>query len=295
MFKSFFKLERDPFEISPDPEFLFPTSWHSEALAGLYYGAKSRKGIMVLTGEVGTGKTLVVRCLLNMLSDMSGMAYAYVFNTRMDSQDFLRYVARDLGIDDPPQAKADLLFQLSSSLVHRHSQGLLTLLLVDEAQNLSGAVLEEVRLLANLETPKGKILQIILAGQPELSQRLESHSLRQIKQRIALRFHLQPLSESLTFGYIQRRLKLAGDKNGSLFPPVTAQRVYLYSGGIPRLVNIICNNCLIGAFACGQSKVTPPMVDEVASDLHLRPVNGTKPSDSIRPSTDPGPKAHKTT
>ncbi len=269
MYRSFFKLERDPFVISPDPYFLYPTSQHQEAVAGLYYGVKARKGFMVLTGEVGTGKTLVVRCFLEML-DQKRAAYAYVFNSRLSSRQFLQYVAEDLGVPHKPTSKSDLLIQSSRHLIDRHRQGLTTVLVVDEAQHLTKGALEEIRLLTNLETPQGKLLQIILVGQPELHTKLESWDLRQLKQRITLRFRLQPLSELDTQGYVKCRLELAGDKTNVIFPEETLQRIFHYSQGTPRLVNILCDNALLSAYSLGQPFVPPGLVEEAARDLCLQ-------------------------
>ena len=273
MYKSFFKLTRDPFEISPDPYFLYPTAQHREALAGLYYGIRARKGFMVLTGEVGTGKSLVVRCLQDVL-DKQRVAYAYVFNSRLSSRQFLDYVAEDLGVPSGHSSKSELLIRLSRHVIERHRQGLATVLVAEEAQHLSPVVLEEIRLLTNLETPRGRLLQIVLVGQPELDAKLEDCALRQLKQRIALRFQLRVLSEPETHAYVRCRLKLAGDSRGNIFAPATLQHVHLYSGGIPRLINVLCDNAMLSAFALRQDHVTPALIDEAASDLRLRPVNG---------------------
>jgi general secretion pathway protein A len=272
MYKAFFKLARNPFEISPDPYFLYATAQHQEALAGLYYGVTARKGFVVLTGEIGTGKTLLIRCLQELL-DRNHVAYAFVFNTRLSSEQFLRFVAAELGLSPPPTSKSDLLVSLSRMLTERHQRGLTTVLLVEEAQHLTPVVLEELRLLTNLETPQGKLLQIALVGQPELAAMLESPSLVQLKQRITLRFGLSLLSEEETSAYVQYRLKLAGSNNGQIFKPAALKRVYCYSQGIPRLINTLCNNAMISAFALGSEEVTPELIEEAASDLALG-VNG---------------------
>jgi general secretion pathway protein A len=273
MYNAFFNLTRGPFEISPDPYFLYATEQHQEALAGLYYGVTARKGFMVLTGEVGTGKTLVVRCLQELL-DRNHVAYSFVFNTRLSSQQFLEYVAEDLGISPRPVSRSDLLIQLNRLLIERHHRGLTTVLVVEEAQHLTPVVLEELRLLTNLETPQGKLLQIALVGQPELETTLESPALRQLKQRISLWFTLHLLSEDDTLAYVQLRLRLAGDGNSQIFTPMALERVYSYSQGIPRLINTLCDNALMSAFALRKKQVTPELVDEAALDLHLEPVNG---------------------
>ncbi len=279
MYNSFYKLARSPFEMSPDPYFLYPTPKHHEALAGLYYGIKARKGFMVLTGEVGTGKTLVVRCLLDLL-DKKRVGYAYVFNTLLSSREFLQYLVDDLGIDHPSPSKSNLLIQLNRHLISRYRQGLITLLVVDEAQHLTVEVLEEIRLLTNLETPHGKLLQIMLVGQPELDLKLESHELRQLKQRVALRFHLQPLTLEETRAYVQRRLSLAGG-GVELFAPPALDDVFLYSRGIPRLINTLCDNALVSAFSLGVAQVLPDLVEEVARDLQLQK-DGANPGGNHR-------------
>jgi len=290
MYNSFYKLARSPFEMSPDPYFLYPTPKHHEALAGLYYGIKARKGFMVLTGEVGTGKTLVVRCLLDLL-DKKRVGYAYVFNTLLSSREFLQYLADDLGIDHPSPSKSNLLIQLNRHLISRYRQGLITLLVVDEAQHLTVEVLEEIRLLTNLETPQGKLLQIMLVGQPELDAKLESHELRQLKQRVALRFHLQPLTLEETRAYVQRRLKLAGG-GADLFAPLALDDLFLYSRGIPRLINTLCDNTLISAFSLGVAQVPPGLVEEVALDLHLQRDGGNPGGNRPEPPEDTA--AHET-
>src|SRR5882724_6303734 len=246
MYKTFFKLKRNPFELTPDPSFLFPTRRHNEALASLYYGVRRRKGFVVMTGEVGTGKTLLVRCLLQLLKG-TNVSYAYVFNSRLSSAEFLQYVAGDFGLPFSGKTKSELLLELGSFLVARHQKELTTLLVADEAHDLSAEVLEEIRLLTNLETAHGKLLQILLVGQPELDEKLDSVELRQLKQRIALRAQLLPLDLEETRGYIQRRLQLAGaNSHAVLFPDDTVAKVYQHAHGIPRVINTVCENALIG-------------------------------------------------
>ena len=270
MYKAFFSLRRNPFEITPDPAFLFPTRRHNEALAALYYGVRRHKGFVVMTGEVGTGKTLLVRCLLQLLAH-SDVAYAYVFNSRLSTLEFLQYVVGDLGLTGSGKNKSELLLELGSYLVARHQKKLTTVLVVDEAHHLSAEVLEEIRLLTNLETTREKLLQILLVGQPELDAKLDSFELRQLKQRIALRSHLEPLDEEETRGYIQRRLQLAGANSNAalLFNTDTIARVYSHSRGIPRLINTVCENALITAYARQARCVTPDIIDEVAADFRL--------------------------
>jgi general secretion pathway protein A len=273
MYNAFFQLLRYPFEISPDPSFFYATAKHQEALAGLYYGIRTGKGFMVLTGEVGTGKTLVVRCLQELL-DKNRVAYAYVFNPRLSSQQFLYYVAEDFGLSPHPTAKSDLLIGLSRLLIERHRHGVTTVLVVEEAQHLTPIVLEEIRLLTNLETARGKLLQILLLGQPELATKLDSPTLRQLKQRVALWFRLHVLSENETSDYVRCRLKVAGDTKGEIFTAPALERIYRYSQGTPRLINTLCDNAMMSAFALRNERVTPELVEEAASDLGMNRVNG---------------------
>jgi general secretion pathway protein A len=270
MYRKFYDLRRNPFEITPDPSFLFPTKRHNEALAALYYGVRRHKGFVVLTGEVGTGKTLLVRCLLELLN-RSKVSYAYVFNSRLSPMEFLQYVAGDFGLVISGKSKSELLLDISSHVIARYQKQLATVLVVDEAHHLSADVLEEIRLLTNLETAQEKLLQILLVGQPELDEKLDSLELRQLKQRIALRSQLEPLDEQETQGYIQRRLQLAGANShaAEVFPAETVAVIHHYSRGIPRLINTVCENALITAYAKQTRTITPDIIEEVASDFRL--------------------------
>ena len=271
MYKAFYNLKRNPFEITPDPSFLFATKKHNEALAALYYGVKRHKGFVVLTGEVGTGKTLLLRCLLQLLKRSNDVAYAYVFNGRLSPLEFLQYVVADFGLAASGKNKSELLQQLASFLIARSREKLTTVLVVDEAHHLSADILEEIRLLTNLETAQQKLLQILLVGQPELDEQLDSVELRQLKQRIAFRSQLAPLDMSETKGYIERRLQLAGADSRAvmLFPLPTISAVYRHSRGIPRLINTICENGLIAAYAKQARTVTAEIIEDIATDFRL--------------------------
>jgi len=270
MYKAFFNLKRNPFEITPDPSFLFPTGRHNEALAALYYGVRRHKGFVVLTGEVGTGKTLLLRCLLQLLKQSADVKYAYVFNGRLTPLEFLQYIAGDLGLPAAGKNKSELLLQLAAYVVARGERKLTTVLVVDEAHHLSEEILEEIRLLTNLETAEEKLLQILLVGQPELDDKLDSTDLRQLKQRIAVRSHLAPLDAGETRGYIECRLQLGGSTEpGKIFPPETVAAVHRHSRGFPRLVNTICENALIAAYARQAASVTPEMIETIAADFRL--------------------------
>jgi len=271
MYKAFFNLTRNPFELTPDPSFLFSTKRHNEALAALYYGVRRHKGFVVVTGEIGTGKTLVLRCLLRLLKQSTDVAYAYLFNSLLSPTEFLQYILADFGLPASGKNKGELLFELSQFLISRNSKKLTTVLIVDEAHNASAEILEEVRLLTNLETAEDKLLQIVLVGQPELDQKLDSVGLRQLKQRIALRARLDPLDKSETSGYIERRLQIAG-VNGqaqTLFPEPTIAAVHRHSRGFPRLINTICENALINAYAKQMRSITPEIIEAVAIELRI--------------------------
>jgi general secretion pathway protein A len=285
VYKAFFGLERNPFEVSPDPAFLYPTARHYEALANLYYVIRERKGFVVLTGEVGTGKTLLVRCLLHKL-EKQGVKYAYIFNPALTPVEFLRYVAADLAVPIEWKDKSDLLFGLYRYLIRRNEEGMTTVLVVDEAHLLSPEVLEESRLLNNLETPRGKLLQIVLVGQPELDEKLDSKQLRQLKQRVAFRCQLQPLNFDEVQEYVKWRLKRAG-ANGQ--PPVfsenTFESIYKHSRGYPRLINTICENALISAYAAGTREISVRLIEEACQDLRVSP-NGTQVREHEGPSQE---------
>ena len=283
MYKQFFGLTRNPFEISPDPFFYHPTPRHNEALANLHYGVGRRKGFIVITGEVGTGKTLLVRCLLAELRK-NNIAFAYVFNPLLPVVEFFQYIMADLGLTYAGRTKAEMLLDLNRFLIQRHARGLITALVVDEAQALRHELLEEIRLLTNLETSQQKLLQIVLMGQPELEVILDSQELRQLKQRVALRCQLQPLDAAQTHAYVLSRLERAGAAPASpVFSPEALERIYEYSRGIPRVINTLCENSMVNAFAREQRPVPPEIISEVAADFRLTPPS--LPEESALPVT----------
>jgi general secretion pathway protein A len=276
MYRKFYGLTRNPFEVSPDPFFFYSTARHNEALAILSYGVLGRKGFVVVTGEVGTGKTLLVRCLLDALTSKQ-VAFAYIYNPMLSVADFLTHVARDLGLPATARTKGETLSHLNNYLMVRSRRGAITALIVDEAQLLSWELLEEIRLLTNLETSQHKLLQIVLVGQPELDSRLDSQELRQLKQRIGLRCHLEPLAFEELRGYIYRRLELAGANahRTIIFPEDTINAIHRFSCGIPRLVNTLCENSLVAGYGRQAKIITPEIVQEVAADLRLNLVTET--------------------
>lgn len=271
MYKAFFNLTQNPFDLTPDPACFVPTERHNETLASLYYGVRKRKGFIAVTGEIGTGKTLLIRCLLKLLEESKDISYAYLFHGKLTPFEFLQYIVSDFGLDTKGKNKAELLLDLSRFLIARHTKRLTTVLILDEAHNFSDELLEEVRLLSNLETTKDKLIQIVLVGQPELDDKLDSFGLRQLKQRIALRTHLEPLSEEQTGRYILSRMRIAGADTSAeeVFPEDTIGAVFTYSKGFPRLINSICENALITAFARQAHTVTPEIIESVVADLRL--------------------------
>jgi len=277
MYKTFFNLTRNPFEITPDPSFLFTTKRHNEALAALYYGVRQHKGFVVLTGEVGTGKTLLLRCLLQLLKLSQDVSFAYLFNSRLSATQFLQSVVSDFGLPASGKNKSELLLELCNYVLSRGLKKLTTVLIVDEAHHLSTDILEEIRLLTNLETTTEKLLQVLLVGQPELDEKLDSIGLRQLKQRIALRSRLEPLNATETKEYIEKRLHVAGANSSAttLFPAETIQSVYRYSRGTPRLINTICDSALLNAYTRQMRYVTPEIIDGIVEDLRLDVVVST--------------------
>lgn len=271
MYNSFFSLSHSPFDLCPDPAFFVSTAAHDEALATLYYGVRQHKGLTVITGEVGTGKTLLLRCLLKLLKDSPDIEYSYMFNSRLDALDFLRYIVADFGLPVRGESKADHLIALTDFLTTRGKKSMTTVLIIDEAHDLSEEVLEEIRLLSNIETADDKLLQILLIGQPELEEKLDATGLRQLKQRIALRARLRLLTCAETEHYISQRLLIAGtdSPHRQLFREDALEAIYHYSRGTPRLINTLCDNCLICAFAKQLQQIDAQIVDEVAAEFRL--------------------------
>jgi general secretion pathway protein A len=268
MYKAFFGLSENPFNLSPDPHFLYRSPQHEEALANLIYGVQSRKGFMVLTGEVGTGKTTMLECLRDYL-DYHRVAYAFLFNSRITPAEFFEMIAYDLGLQCSRTSKTEVLFALNQLLLQQAHVANTAVLIIDEAHNLEWEVLEEVRLLGNLESRRGKLLQIVLAGQPEFDRKLDAPNLRQLKQRIVLRCNLRPFHEQETVEYIVSRLEKAGMSSQTVYPPELLAEIHRRSQGIPRLINALCDNLLLTAFALESRIATTQMLDEICHDMRL--------------------------
>lgn len=270
MYEGFYGLTRNPFEVSPDPYFYYQTPHHNEAMAIASYGVLRRKGFVVVTGEVGTGKTLLVRCLLEALS-RNEVSFAFVYNPMLSVPEFLAHVLNDLGLTSSVRPKGEMLSRLNNYLMARSLKGGTTALIVDEAQLLSWELFEEIRLLTNLETSLSKLLQIVLVGQPELDQKLDSRGLRQLKQRVSLRCRLEPLGLRELQGYVRWRLELAGanSRAAGIFSDDAIFAIHSFSLGIPRLINTLCENSLISGYSRQAKQITREIVQEVAAELRL--------------------------
>ena len=268
MYNAFFGFAQNPFNMSPDPAFLFRSPQHEEALANLIYGVQSRKGFIVITGEVGTGKSTMLECLRDFLNSQQ-IAYASLVNSRLTVDQFFELLSHDYDLRCNHSSKTEVLLALNNMLMERAGHGRTTVLIVDEAHNLGWDVLEEIRLLGNLETRRGKLLQIVLAGQQELDRKLEAPEYRQLKQRIALRCALRGFGPEETATYVNARLTRAGLKEQTIFPPDLILEIHFRAQGIPRLINAICDNLLLTAFALETKAVTMNMLDEVTSDMRL--------------------------
>lgn len=269
MYKEFFGLEDIPFTLTPDPRFIVFTPSYNEVLASLYYGLENAKGLIVLTGEVGTGKTTALRWILRRLD--SSVLAAYVFNPRLSIDEFYHHVTQMLGIKDWNN-KAELLEEMGRVLAERHRRGLRTVLIIDEAHELSDYVLEEIRLLMNFESDNAKHLQIVLTGQPELRDKLNQPNLRQLKQRVALRCNMHALPDvDETERYITERLLIAGSDQPNVFTPGAIDFLFQCSEGIPRQINNICDNAMLAAYAAGEQIVSRQIIETVAENLDLLP------------------------
>jgi general secretion pathway protein A len=279
MYNAFFGFTRNPFNISPDPAFLFRSRQHDEALANLIYGVQSRKGFVVLTGEVGTGKTTMLECLRDFLHAQQ-IAFASLFNSRLTVEQFFEMLSYDFGLKGNRQSKTETLVALNEMLIERAQTGLTTALIVDEAHNFGWDVLEEIRLLGNLENRRGKLLQIVIAGQQELDVKLERPEYRQLKQRISLRCELRGFDLDETEDYVDLRMARAGVRDQTIIPREIVVEIHNRSQGIPRLINAIADNLLLTAFAMECKGATLAMLDEVTADMRIDRCG--KPSTAVK-------------
>ena len=279
MYRQFFGLRDVPFGASPDPRFLYRMPFIQEALACLQYGIAARKGFVVITGEVGTGKTTLLKAVLDSFAK-DRVATAFVFNPRLDVLDFFEFVLSDFGIPIIARNKSSMLLQLNRWLIERYRDRGLCTIVIDEAQNLSWELLEEIRLLTNLETATEKLVQIVLSGQPELDEKLRHPSVRQLRQRIALWSKTRSLTQGETTEYITQRLRIAGART-SILSPDAMNAVYRHSQGIPRLINLVCEHALIHAYV-EQVRIIPSrIVEQVGADLDLNQTSSMMPSTGL--------------
>jgi general secretion pathway protein A len=289
MYKEFFGLRANPFNVNPDPRYLFLTRHTEEALACLTYGIQSRKGFVLLTGEVGTGKTTLINKLLEWLR-LQQVATAFIFNSRMNVPQFLDYMMADFGIPCDSKSKSQILQRLYNWLLDRYRAGETAVLIVDEAQNLTDEVLEEIRMLTNLETFTEKLLQIVLVGQPELETKLKQPQLRQLRQRLTLRAKTHPLTLEETKAYVQQRLRIAGSDGRQIFDGDALNAIHKYASGIPRVVNLLCEHCLVSAFVDQKPTISEGIVDAVARDFDL---SDSVASGAMTVAAPPAPGAEK--
>jgi general secretion pathway protein A len=287
MYKEFYGLRANPFNVNPDPRYLFLTRHTEEALACLTYGIQSRKGFVLLTGEVGTGKTTLINKLLEWLR-LQQVATAFIFNSRLNVPQFLDYMMADFAIPCDSKLKSQVLLRLYNWLLDRYRAGETAVLIVDEAQSLSDEVLEEIRMLTNLETFTEKLLQIVLVGQPELEQKLKQPQLRQLRQRLTLRAKTHALTLEETKAYVQQRLRIAGSNGQQIFEAEAVTAIHRYAAGIPRVINLLCEHCLVSSFVDQQKVIGPAVVDGVARDFDLgdNTTSGALPVPAPSPNLD---------
>ncbi len=268
MYKEFYGLREEPFSLSPDPKFLFLSEKHADAFKYRLYGIEERKGFILVTGEVGTGKTTLCRALLHELEEK--VKSALILNPHLDEVELLEAIIKDLGMEVRGETKKELIQQINDFLLKELEAGGNVVLIIDEAQGLSTELLEQIRLLSNLETEKEKLLQIILVGQPELEVRLSQPGLRQLNQRIAIRYHLESLGGRETRKYISHRLRIAGERGELSFTPRAMGKIFAYSKGIPRVINMVCDRTLVAGYYSGTKKITPYLVSLAIQNLEGR-------------------------
>lgn len=266
MYTAFFNLKENPFNVTSDPNFLFMSKAHKEALSFLSYGIEQRKGFLEITGEIGAGKTTLCKALLNKLDKK--VRTAFILNPDLSDLQMLQSIAEDFGVEVPAKATKLAIFRaLNAFLIDQLYLGNNVVLIIDEAQNLKPALLEEIRLLSNLETEKEKLIQIALVGQPQLREKLKSPSLAQLRQRISVRYHILPLSADEVMDYILHRLKIAGSTGGVSFSPDAIEEIYKFSEGVPRLINMICDRSLLFGFVLGTRDITGEIVRKSVEEI----------------------------
>ncbi|MDD5174575.1 MAG: XrtA/PEP-CTERM system-associated ATPase [Candidatus Omnitrophota bacterium] len=265
MYRQFFGLREKPFNITSDPGFLYLSRVHKEAFAHLIYGIKERKGFLEITGEIGAGKTTLCRALLNHL-DINTKS-AFIFNSTLPEMQLFQTILEDFGVSAEKKTKASMLRQFNNFLLEELSKNNNVVLIIDEAQNLKTSVLEELRILSNLETEKEKLFQMILVGQPELREKLNAPNLKQLRQRIGVRFHITPLSNSEVSEYIYHRLKVAGSGGDIKFSDDAIEMIYKYSGGIPRLINTVCDKALLSAYVSETKHIDMVNVEKCINEI----------------------------
>jgi len=261
----YYGLKEPPFNITPNPRFLFFSAKHREAFNHLLYGIRERKGFVQLTGEVGAGKTTLCRALLEQLGPE--FSTALILNPILDADQLIKAIAMELGLPARGLDRLETVAEINRFLLHQAERGKDTVLIIDEAQDLTRELLEQVRLLSNLETDERKLLQIVLMGQPELRDRLNEHGLRQLRQRISVRYHLNPLRHGEIRQYIQHRLQVSGANGAPYFSGPAVWRIYRYSAGIPRLINTVCDKCLLAGYVQQRDKIDYRMVGTAIREL----------------------------
>jgi len=289
MYNSYFGFSESPFNVTPDPRFFYTNHVYREAFSALRYGIEAKKGFIVITGEVGTGKTTLLRKLMRTVGET--IHSVFIFNTLVGFGELLQLILHDLGLTPKEPSKVAMLQELNEYLIMQLKRGHVVSVLIDEAQNLNDEALEGLRLLSNLETDQEKLLQIVLMGQPELKAKLDQPGLRQLKQRVAFQCQLTPLKPEETGAYIDLRLKAVGYAGRDLFPPDAVLQIAFFSEGIPRLINIICDNALLNAYAESKNVVSAQMIQEVGRDLRLGPevqVVPTSPGRISKSGQEPG-------
>ena len=267
MYEQFYNLKENPFNMTPDSRYFYPSEKHQEALDSLIYAIDERKGFVVITGEIGSGKTTICRALLNKLN--ANTKVSLILNTHINAKELITMVMEDLGVDPVKGTKARLLSQLNNFLIEELSHDNNIVLMVDEAQNLSYRMLEEIRMLSNLETEREKLIQIILIGQPELREKLRLKSLEQFKQRINIHYHLSPLNRDETEGYIKHRLIQASSNGCDIFTAEAIEAIYEYSKGVPRIINSLCDRALLNGFVKSAQRIGKRIIEESIKEKEI--------------------------